>query len=102
MAYDKSGGILFKIDSTNPRAPVYEGNINIVKEDLRELVEIAKDGGEAKMRLVTFRQEGRKGPFLSLALSSWAKHEKERADWKARQNGGGGQQNDDEGTPWDL
>ena len=108
MAYDKSGGILFKIKSDHPKAPLYEGNIEIKKDDLRELIALAQNGKEAKMRLVTFRAEGRKGPFMSLALSSWAAHEKEIADFKAKQSGGAandGDFNDGMGgssDPWDL
>lgn len=103
MAYDKSGGILFKIDSNHPKAPLYEGHITILKNDLRELVERAQNGSDAKMRLVTFRAQGRKGPFMSLALSSWAEHEKEKAEYKARQSGGSDNLTNEDGSdPWDL
>ena len=57
MAYDKSGGILFKIDSNHPKAPLYEGHITILKNDLRELVERAQNGSDAKMRLVTAERD---------------------------------------------
>jgi len=105
MAYDKSGGILFKIDSNHPKAPLYEGHITILKNDLRELVDLAQNGSEAKMRLVTFRAQGRKGPFMSLALSSWADHEKEKAEYKARKAGDNNaplNSNEDASDPWDL
>ena len=108
MAYDKSGGILFPIKSENPKAPLYEGSITLVKNDLRDLIALAKEGNEIKMRVVTFRHQGQKGPFLSMAISSWAAHEKERADYQARKNGDGGQSDSGGDTdvgssdPWDL
>ncbi len=84
MAYDRSGGALFKNDSENVKAPVYQGDATITKGDMRVLLEAVQAGKDAKVKVAAFRREGRKGPFLSLALTPWATHEKEQAAWRAK------------------
>ena len=80
---------MFKVESQNPKAPVYQGDITITKNDMRLLVEAVQANKDVKMKVAAFRREGRKGPFLSLALTEWSVHEKEQADWKAKNNQGG-------------
>jgi hypothetical protein len=100
--YDRSGGALFRNQSDNPKAPVYQGDITILKEDMRLLVEDAQAGKEVKIRIAAFKKEGRKGPFLSLAVTPWSTHEKELAEYKAKRDGGYNEEPAAEGDPWDI
>tara|TARA_R110000824_G_scaffold149526_1_gene319837 strand:+ start:171 stop:497 length:327 start_codon:yes stop_codon:yes gene_type:complete len=103
-----SGGLLFPVKSDNEKAPVYEGHIEITKDDLRELVGLAQASEDIKMRLVTFKRQGKNGPFMSLALKSWAVHEEERADYLAKRQGNAPSDGDFNGgmdgssDPWAL
>ena len=100
--YDRSGGALFRNQSDNPKAPVYQGDITILKEDMRLLVEDAQAGKEVKIRLAAFKKDGRKGPFLSLAVTSWSVHGKELAEYKAKRDGGYSEEPTAEAEPWDI
>jgi len=100
--YDRSGGALFRNQSDNPKAPVYQGDITILKEDMRLLVEDAQAGREVKIRLAAFKKDGRKGPFLSLAVTPWSVHEKELAEYKTKRDGGYDKESDAEDDPWDI
>ena len=100
--YDRSGGALFRNQSDNPKAPIYQGDITILKEDMRLLVEDAQAGKEVKIRLAAFKKEGRKGPFLSLAVTPWSAHEKELAEYKAKRDGGYDGEPTTESAPWDI
>ena len=100
--YDRSGGALFRNQSDNPKAPIYQGDITILKEDMRLLVEDAQAGKEVKIRLAAFKKEGRKGPFLSLAVTPWSAHEKELAEYKAKRDGAYDEEPTTESEPWDM
>ena len=100
--YDRSGGALFRNKSDNPKAPVYQGDITILKEDMRLLVEDAQAGKEVKIRLAAFKKEGRKGPFLSLAVTPWSVHEKELTEYKTKRDGGYNGEPATENDPWDI
>ena len=100
--YDRSGGALFRNQSDNPKAPVYQGDITILKEDMRLLVEDAQAGREVKIRLAAFKKDGRKGPFLSLAVTPWSVHEKELTEYKTKRDGGYNGEPATEDDPWDI
>jgi|ETNvirenome_6_85_1030632.scaffolds.fasta_scaffold242410_2 hypothetical protein len=72
-----SGGALFKVDSNHPKAPVQQGDIVIQRDLLKQLVDEAKAGREAKLRVTCWRREGRKGPFLSVDIKEYGEWERE-------------------------
>ena len=86
-----SGGALFKVDSNNPKAPVQQGDIVLQRDLLKQLVDEAKAGREAKLRVTCWRREGRKGPFLSVSLEEYGAWERKAQASRNNQQGQQGQ-----------
>jgi len=71
---DRSSGALFKNDKrTNDSQPHYRGEATLSKDLLKELVEVVKSGGEAKIALAVWPKTSKNGrDYLSMSLK---KHE---------------------------
>ena len=85
-----SGGALFKVESANVNAPVQQGDIVIQRDLLKKLVDAAKAGREAKLKVTCWRRTSKRGgkPFLSVDIEEYGEWERGR---EQARGGGGGQ-----------
>ena len=68
--FSNTGALFHARKTTNPKAPVYSGNVEIGQDLLRYLVDEIKAGREAKLQLAGWKRQSKKGEeYLSLQLS---------------------------------
>ena len=71
---EKSGGTFFKNDG---KGPIMKGSFELVKEDLKELIDLVKAGETATFKLVMWdKKTSRAGnDFYPLSIDKWKKED---------------------------
>tara|TARA_R110000751_G_scaffold305088_1_gene421162 strand:+ start:327 stop:680 length:354 start_codon:yes stop_codon:yes gene_type:complete len=87
--FDKSGGCLFTNDrATAANHPKFTGFITITRDDLRILVDDAKENKEIRMAFACFVKEGKN--YLTIGAKTQRQDDAEKAAREAKKNNSGG------------
>lgn len=70
MDYHKSKGYMWPNSERVGNQPHYRGHIAVTKEQIKQLVDVARDGGEMKIRLSGWVMQKNGDRYISISAES--------------------------------